>query len=79
MAVSGLLLLLVLLGSEGLVCCLHTAKKQMSQTNRSIMMPDEVCKWPCILSVNSSYAKFRIRKHRSKAKKDDRFLHDYKE
>ena len=51
-AVSGLLLWLVLLGSGGLVCCLHTAKKQLSQTNRSV--PDEVCKWPCILSVNSS-------------------------
>ena len=33
----------------GLICCLYTAKKQLSQTNRS--MPDEVCKWPCILSV----------------------------
>ena len=51
-AASGLLLWLVLLGSGGLVCCLYTAKKQMSQTNRS--MPDEVCKWPCILSVNLS-------------------------
>ena len=51
-AASGLLLWLVLLGSGGLVCCLYTAKKQMSQTNRS--MPDEVCKWPCTLSVNSS-------------------------
>ena len=38
--------------SGGLVCCLYTAKKQLSQTNRS--MPDEVCKWPCILSVNLS-------------------------
>ena len=31
---------------------LYTAKKQMSQTNRS--MPDEVCKWLCILSANLS-------------------------
>ena len=31
---------------------LYTAKKQMSQTNRS--MPDKVCKWPCILSANLS-------------------------
>ena len=46
------LLWLVLFGRGGLVCCLYTAKKQMSQTNRS--MPDEVCKWPCILSVNLS-------------------------
>ena len=41
------------LSSGGLVCCcIYTAKKQMSKTNRS--MPDEVCKWPCILSVNLS-------------------------
>ena len=39
-------------GTEDLFCCLYTAKKQMSQTNRS--MPDEPCKWPCILSVNLS-------------------------
>ena len=37
--------------SGGLVCCyIFTAKKQMSKTNRS--MPDEVCMYPCILSVN---------------------------
>ena len=35
-------------------------------------LTDEVCKWPCILSVNLS--RISIRKHRSKAKKDDRFL-----
>ena len=37
---------------EVLFGCLYTAKKQLSQTNRS--KPDEVCKWPCILSVNLS-------------------------
>ena len=41
----------------------------MSQTNRS--MPDEVCKWPCILSVNLS----RISRLASiEVKKDDRIL-----
>ena len=51
--------------SGGLVCCLYTTKKQMSQMNRS--MPDEVCKWPCILSVNLSRISPNC-KYRSKAK-----------
>ena len=51
--------------SGGLICCLYTAKKQLSQTNRS--MPDEVCKWPCILSVNLSRISLNC-KYRSKAK-----------
>ena len=38
-------------GAEDLFV-LYTAKKQMSQTNHS--MPDELCKWPFILSVNLS-------------------------
>ena len=41
--------------SGGLVCCLYTAKKQMSKTNRS--MPDEVSGAP-----NDNFRKISVRK-----------------